>query len=109
MKLYGMWQFLLLASLAPLGLGCGSCGGRPHLEPDGGSSGGGSISGVAIKGRIVGATVRVVRLNGTQRGAEVGSSTTGPDGAFSVSTGASEGPFLVVVSAGSFRDEASAA
>lgn len=88
-------------------------GGRPDITGSVGggqqTGAGGSLAGVAIKGRIARAAVRVFRLEAGKRAAQVGTGQTGEDGAWSVDVGLSEGPFLVVVSGGSFVDEASGA
>ncbi|WP_309888085.1 hypothetical protein [Archangium sp.] len=81
---------------------------RPTLGPPGAEAGG-VLSGLVIKGRVSGATVNVYRLTGTERGAQVATTTTDTEGAFFVGVGASEGPFLVVATGGSFVDEASGA
>ncbi|RKH92982.1 hypothetical protein [Corallococcus sp. AB038B] len=83
-----------------------SCGGdRPTLS----TNEGGRISGTIFKGRVSGATVRAYRLNGLDRGALVGNTTSADDGTYVLEVGASEGPLLVSASGGSFVDEATGA
>ncbi|TQF13438.1 hypothetical protein FJV41_23910 [Myxococcus llanfairpwllgwyngyllgogerychwyrndrobwllllantysiliogogogochensis] len=69
---------------------------------------GGTLTGVVVKGPVAKADVRVFRLLGTERGAEVGRGATDDAGGYHVDVGIEEGPFLVVVTGGSFVDEASA-
>lgn len=100
-----------LKLVAALALVLSACNNRPHIGGGDGGGGGsaGTISGIAITGRMKGSTVHVFRLDGATRGAEVTTATTGDDGAWSLNVGASQGPFLLVASGGSFVDEASGA
>ncbi len=97
---------LLLLTLATLAPGCGVE--RPETDLESGS-GGGTVSGQVIKGRVAGATLNVFRVLAAERGPLVATGTTAEDGSFTVPVSASEGPFLVVATGGSFVDEASGA
>lgn len=81
----------------------------------GGGSGGGAtatgattISGIASKGPLHNATIKVYRLGDDgSRGAQVGTSAqTGADGSYSVSLGDVSGAVLVEASGGTYIDEA---
>jgi len=69
--------------------------------------GGTELSGTAVKGPIDGATVTVYALgaDGT-RGLEIASTTTGADGSYTVDLGEYDGAVAVVVTGGSYTDEA---
>ena len=103
-----MRHCLLLSLLTLLLTAAGCWESRPTVGPPGADAGG-TLSGLVIKGRVSGATVNVFRLTGAERGAQVATTTTDTNGAFSVGVGASEGPFLVVTTGGTFVDEASGA
>ena len=81
-----------------------ACSGRPVVEPPPEDLG--VVAGRVIKGNVSGATVTVFRLEGLERGAQVGAATTDADGAFRVPVGTATGPFLVVAAGGAFVDEA---
>jgi hypothetical protein len=118
----------LLTTIAPLV----ACGSRPYVDPDAGA--GGSLSGRIVFGRVAGSTVDVYRLTATrssggssggsghgstvdvyrltatgERGARIASKVADEEGGFSVTLGASEGPFLVAARGGSYVDVATGA
>ena len=76
------------------------------------SSGGGgaSVEGGVVKGPVTGGTVHLFRVNTATRAlTELGTSTTGANGSYSVSLDGGDGPFLLVVTGGTFTDEATGA
>lgn len=81
-----------------------ACSGRPPIQPPPAELG--VVAGRVLKGPVTGATVTVFRLDGTARGASVGTATTDAEGAFRIEVGTATGPFLVVATAGAFVDEA---
>jgi hypothetical protein len=85
-----------------------ACGSRPDADPDAGP--GGSLAGRVLFGRVSGSTVDVYRLTATgERGAHVASTVADGEGVFSVTVGASEGPFVVVAHGGTYADVATGA
>jgi hypothetical protein len=100
----------LFCTATILALGCGGCGRQTVVSAGRDGGGGGTISGLALKGRINGATVNVYRVPGGKRDStSVGTSTTAADGTFTVSVGIAQGPFIISVTGGTFVDEASGA
>jgi len=84
--------------------GCG--GGGSSSDPGANTS----LSGVASKGLISGATVTVYALNAAgNQGSALATATTGSNGAYSVNLGTYTGSILVVASGGSYTDEATGA
>ncbi len=94
---------LLIGSLSLL-FGCGGGGSSGTTTP---ATGGGIISGTAVKGPVGGATVTAfaVNSNGTM-GAQIGSTMTDSAGNFSMSIGPHSGPVMLQMSGGSYKDEA---
>lgn len=69
--------------------------------------GGTELSGTAAKGPVDGATVTVYALNTDgSRGAEIATATTGTDGSYTVDLGEYDGAVAIVVTGGSYTDEA---
>ncbi len=67
----------------------------------------GNISGVAIKGPVVAGVVKILKMSATmERGDELASGTTDAAGAFSLPLPIYNGPLLVVVSSGTYTEEA---
>jgi YVTN family beta-propeller protein len=96
---------LVLGFVSLLISGCSSNAVTDAVTPGGSSST--VVSGTASKGPIGGGTVNVVALkaDGSQ-GALLGTATTNPDGSYSISVGSYTGSVLVVVSGGTYKDEA---
>ena len=80
-----------------------SCGG-------GGGGGttttGGTISGMAVKGPVNGATVTAYAINNGTMGAPIGSGMTGAQGNFTISVGSYSGSVMLQMNGGSYMDEA---
>jgi len=94
-----IFKVLLLLCLSLAGTGCGGGGGGAA----GGGGGGDTtiISGIAMKGPIKGALVRVFQLSAAGvRGDLLGSGTSGNDGSYAVPipTAQASGPLLITVS-----------
>ncbi len=92
-------------------VGVAGCGGGGGEGGNGGtsstSSGGGVVSGTAIKGPVSGATVIAysINANGT-RGSQLGSGQTDGQGNFSMSVGNHSGSLMLQMSGGNYMDEA---
>lgn len=95
---------LLITALTALTLwGCGGGGG-------GGGSTSTTVSGIASKGPITGATVVVYAITAGAKGAALGSfSPTPASGSYSVNIGSYTGPVLVESTGGTYTDEATGA
>jgi hypothetical protein len=81
-----------------------SCGG-------GGGGGGttttsGTISGMAVKGPVNGATVTAYAINSGTMGAQIGNGTTDAQGNFTISIGSYSGSVMLQMSGGTYTDEA---
>ena len=80
-----------------------SCGG-------GGGGGttttGGTISGMAVKGPVNGATVTAYAINNGTMGAQIGSGTTDAQGNFTISVGSYSGSVMLQMNGGTYMDEA---
>ncbi|HZA50050.1 MAG TPA: hypothetical protein VE549_04865, partial [Myxococcaceae bacterium] len=95
-------EALLASSLVLAATGCG--GGKPVFPVPGGA---GQLSGVAVKGRISGGTVTAYPLSKEgEPGAALGSATTDESGAFTVEVPSYNGAVLLVVSSGTYAEEA---
>ena len=93
---------LVLVLILGLSLyGCGGGGG-------GGNAGGGgtTVSGVASKGPIKSAIVKVYKIEKGEKGDLLGNATTDNTGHYSIDIGSYTGPVLVEVTGGSYKDEA---
>lgn len=66
----------------------------------------GMISGQVFNGPMGQATVMAYALSGGTRGAQIGSTTTDAQGAFTMSVGSYAGPVMLQVSGGAYTDEA---
>lgn len=85
---------------------CGGGGGGGTGDPGVGT---GSISGSVTKGPVANANVVAYAIAGGAMGAQLGSATTDASGNFTVTMGAHDGPVMLRVSGGSYRDEATGA
>lgn len=100
-------KMVMVAFLVTLSLlvACGGGGGGGDTAVN--STGGGSISGTAIKGPVAGATVAALAVNsdGTM-GRQIGSALTDAQGNFSLPVGNYSGPVMLRMTGGSYMDEA---
>ena len=102
-----LWMGLVILPIA-LVAGCGGGGGEGG---NGGTSstpsGGGVVSGTAIKAPVSGATViaYAINANGT-RGSQIGSAQTDGQGDFSIPMGNHSGPVMLQMTGGNYLDEA---
>jgi len=69
----------------------------------------GSISGSVTKGPVANATVMAYGIAGGTMGAQLGSATTDASGNFTMTVGTHEGPIMLRVNGGSYKDEATGA
>ncbi len=95
---------LLIGSLSLLS-GCGGGGGGGTTP----ATGGGIISGTAVKGPVGGGTVTAYAVTNGIMGTRLGSGTTDSQGNFHISIGAYSGPVMLQLSGGTFTDEATGA
>jgi hypothetical protein len=103
-KIRGIVFILMIGSLF-LFSGCGGGGGGTLAVP-GGAVGGGMISGTAVKGPMDGATVRAYAVNNGTRGMQLASAMTDSQGNFSMNMHNYEGPVMLLMSGGTYTDEA---
>ena len=97
--------FLLAASMQSCG---GGGGGGGDNNPDPVPTEKDAISGVASKGPISGATVRIYRVTSSgSTGTLIAETTTNSTGSYSVEFDAESNPVIVRVTAGSYFDEQS--
>jgi hypothetical protein len=71
--------------------------------------GAGSISGSVTKGPVANATVMAWGIAGGTMGAQLGSAATDASGNFTMTVGTHDGPVMLRVNGGSYRDEATGA
>ena len=99
------WMAFLAGAILMLS-SCGGGGGDSGSTPATPSTNG-SISGTVTEGPVSGATVTAWSLNTNgARGNQIGSGQTDANGNFSISMGTHSGPFMLQVSGGTYRDEA---
>jgi hypothetical protein len=67
---------------------------------------GGTISGMAVKGPVNGATVTAYAINSGIMGAQIGSGTTDAQGNFTISVGSYAGSVILQMNGGTYTDEA---
>lgn len=84
------------------------CGGGEIIDPHHAHGGGGSLSGIVIKGRVSGATVTAYALDAVgKRGSALGSAITDASGVFTITNLPSyNGPVLLAATAGTYAEEA---
>jgi hypothetical protein len=111
MKLMTKWSGIIVMCSVFLAVlqGCGG-GGGSSSTPSATSPATSSVSGVASKGLLSGATVTAYALSVSGvKGAALGSATTDATGAYSISLGSYTGAILIEASGGSYKDEATGA
>jgi len=103
-KFAGKWIVFLLLAFAPIA-GCDGGGGEGSVSPN--PSGSGVISGTATKGPVSGATITAwaINANGT-KGTQIASAQTDGQGNFSIPMGNHSGPVMLLMSEGTYLDEA---
>lgn len=69
----------------------------------------GSISGSVTKGPVANANVLAYAITGGTMGAQLGSATTDASGNFTMTVGAHDGPIMLRINGGSYKDEATGA
>ena len=107
MRRYGnlktMLALTLMVGSLSLIFGCGGGGSNGAAS----ATGGGMISGTAVKGPVNGGTVTAYAVSNGTMGARLGSGTTDSQGNFKISIGAYSGPVMLQLSKGTFVEEAS--
>jgi hypothetical protein len=83
-----------------------ACGGGGGGSSGSSSATTGTISGVATKGPVSGATVRAYAINSGVKGGPLGSAQTDSSGNFTMSVDAYSGPIMLQLHGGSYSDEA---
>jgi hypothetical protein len=87
-------------------VGCGSGnGGSAAASP----TGSGTISGTAVKGPVDQGTVKAYAVDNGARGAQFGTAITDSSGNFSMTIPSYSGPVMLIVSGGTYTDEAGGA
>ncbi len=94
---------LMIGSLFML-FGCGGGGGGSVTTP--GTTGSGMISGTAVKGPVSGGTVMAYAVNNGAKGVMLASATTDTQGNFSMNIDNYTGPVMLLMSGGTYTDEA---
>ncbi|NTW59574.1 MAG: hypothetical protein HGA43_10435, partial [Nitrospirae bacterium] len=106
MNMLRKWNsiIVMLTISVVISVGCGGGGSSSPPPPPPATS---SVSGVASKGHLSGATVTAYSLNASGvKGSARGSSTTNANGAYSINLGTYTGAMLIEASGGSYTDEA---
>ena len=93
---------LLIASLTLFG--CGGGGTAGTTNPPGIN---GTISGMAVKGPVAGATVAAFAVNNGAMGQQIGTAQTDGQGNFTMAVGEYSGPVMLQMTGGTYTDEAS--
>ena len=96
---------LLVASLFML-FGCGGESGSVTTPPVNIVGGNGMISGTAVKGPIDGGMVTAYAINNGAKSSQLASATTDLQGNFSMTIGDYSGPAMLLLSGGTYTDEA---
>jgi hypothetical protein len=107
-KMSGVVLIFMIVSLFVFS-GCGGGGGGTAALPGGtvgGGAGSGVISGTAVKGPMDGATVRAYAISNGTKGMQLASAMTDSQGNFSMTIGDYTGPVMLLMSGGSYTDEA---
>lgn len=104
--LLGALGLILSALFLTLIAGCGGGGGSTTTGSDGTSPVVGTISGIAVKGPVSGATVTAFAINNGVMGGQIGTGQTDGQGNFSMQVGDHTGPVMLQMRNGSYMDEA---
>ena len=98
---------LMIGSLFML-FGCGGGGGSTLTAPGAnpGATGTGMISGTAVKGPVNSGTVMAYAVTNGTKGVELASAMTDSQGNFSMTINGYDGPVMLVMSGGTYTDEA---